>query len=95
MTVEEFINDLKNIEIEETRDAGGNLEGCYIIFSKWRYDTNWTYSQTFDSKDMMLTAASQFNQDVLNRQHVIVAFVNPNWGQPYFELLNTEDYYDE
>ena len=95
MTVEEFINDLKNIEIDETRDAGGNLEGCYVIFCKWRHDTNWTYSQTFDSKDMMLTAASQFNQDVLNRQYVIVAFVNPNWGQPYFELLNTEDYYDE
>ena len=95
MTVEEFINDLKNIEIEETRDAGGGLEGCYVIFCKWRYDTNWTYSQTFTSKDSLLTSASQINPDVFARQHIQVLFLNPNWTQPYFELLNTEDYYDE
>ena len=60
MTVEEFVNDLKNIEIEETRDASGSLEGCYVIFCKWRYNTNWTYSQTFTSKDSLLTSAFQF-----------------------------------
>ena len=95
MTVEEFVNDLKETWIDEARDASGKSEGCFLIFSKWKDDVNLSYSQTFDSKDSMLLSASQINQDVFDRQHVCVLYLNPNWNQPYFELLNTEDYYDK
>ena len=95
MSVEEFVNDLKDTWIDEDRDASGNLEGCYLIFCKWKDDENYSYSQTFTSKDSLLTSASQINPDVFARQHIQVLFLNPNWNQPYFELLNTEDYYDE
>ena len=86
MTVEEFVNDLKETEIDKT------TEGCFLIFCKWKKDSDWTYSQTFESKESMLHSASGINEDVFKRQHIVVAYVNPNWIQPYFELLSTEDY---
>tara|TARA_E500000178_G_C16857919_1_gene678260 strand:- start:2 stop:289 length:288 start_codon:yes stop_codon:yes gene_type:complete len=95
MTVEEFVNDLKETWIDEERDASGKPEGCFLIFGKWKDDEKLSYSQTFDSKDSMLLSASQINQDVFDRQHILVLYLNPNWNQPYFELLNTEDYYDK
>ena len=95
MTVEEFVNDLKETWIDEERDESGKPEGCFLIFGKWKDDEKLSYSQTFDSKDSMLLSASQINQDVFDRQHILVLYLNPNWNQPYFELLNTEDYYDK
>ena len=95
MTVEEFVNDLKETWIDETHDVSGKPEGCFLIFGKWKDDEKLSYSQTFDTKDSMLLSASQINQDVFDRQHILVLYLNPNWNQPYFELLNTEDYYDK
>ena len=89
MSVEEFVDDLKNIEID------GTSEGCFIIFCKWKQDSNLTYSQTFETKESLVLSASKIDKGVFEQQHIVVAYVNPNWNQPYFELLNTEDYYDE
>jgi hypothetical protein len=93
MTKNDFIQMIENFESPpDSYDDRGITNHVFITFSKWRSDERWEFVQSNMTKSGIHYAASVFAEDIFNKQHIKVLFVDGNTNE-LIEIVNTEKDY--
>lgn len=95
MTKQEFIEKLDQFNVDDSSyDTNGITNYAFVTFSKWKQNVNWEFFQSNMTLSGIRYAASVFNEDVFNKQHVKILFVDGNTND-LTEIVNTEVDYGE